>query len=113
MAAAAPVLLAKRSLFKLGLAWVLMWIALAVHITDEAFTGFLDVYNPTVLALRSKFGFWPMPTFEFRQWLIGLIAAIFLLALLSPSAFRNARWLRPLYYLWWWSPESLMGLVTP
>jgi hypothetical protein len=98
MAAAAPLLLAKRSFFKLGLAWVLMWIALAVHIADEAFTGFLAVYNPTALALRSKFGFWPMPTFEFRGWLIGLVAAILLLALLSPWAFRNTRWLRPLYY---------------
>ena len=96
--AAAPVLLPRRSFFKLGLAWILMWIALAIHVTDEAFTGFLAVYNPTVLALRSKFGFWPMPTFEFREWLIGLVATILLLALLSPVAFRNAIWLRPLYY---------------
>jgi hypothetical protein len=74
-----------------------MWMALAVHVADEALTGFLGVYNPTVIALRAKFGFWPMPTFEFRKWLIGLATGIFLLALLSPLAFRNPPWLRPLF----------------
>jgi hypothetical protein len=75
-----------------------MWVALAIHVIDEALTGFLAVYNPTVLALRSKFGFWPMPTFEFREWLLGLGLGILLLALLSPFAFGNARWIRPLLY---------------
>ena len=98
MAAAAPVLIPKHYFFQLGLAWILMWIALAVHVADEAFTGFLAVYNPTVIALRAKFGFWPMPTFEFREWLIGLTAGILLLALLSPLAFRNPPWLRLLFY---------------
>jgi hypothetical protein len=97
MAAAAPVLISKEY-SKLGWAWVFMWIALAIHVTDEALTGFLAVYNPTVLALRAKFGFWPMPTFEFREWLTGLAAGILLLALLSPFAFQNARWIRPLFY---------------
>jgi hypothetical protein len=46
----------------------MMWIALAIHVTDEALTGFLAVYNPTVLALRAKLPFFPMPTFEFREW---------------------------------------------
>jgi hypothetical protein len=83
---------------RMGVAWVMMWIALAVHVTDEALTGFLSVYNPTVVALREKLGFWPMPTFGFREWLGGLTAGIFLLAVLSPFAFRNARWIRPLFY---------------
>jgi hypothetical protein len=77
---------------------VILWIALALHVTDEALTGFLSVYNPTVLALRARFGFWPMPTFEFREWLTGLTLGILLLAALSPFAFRNTRWLRPLFY---------------
>jgi multisubunit Na+/H+ antiporter MnhE subunit len=75
-----------------------MWIALAVHVADEALTGFLTVYNPTVLALRAKLGFWPMPTFTFQQWLTGLAAGILLLALLSPFAFQNERWIRPIFY---------------
>ena len=80
---------------KLGIAWVLVCLALAAHVTDEAFTGFLSVYNPTVLALRAKLGFWPMPTFEFREWLTGLIVAVLLLLALSPFVFRGARWIRP------------------
>jgi len=97
-AASAPVLTQNPSDHRLGLAWVFMWIALAVHVTDEALTGFLAVYNPTVLALRAKLGFWPMPTFEFREWITGLVAGILLLAVLSPFAFRNAGWIRPIFY---------------
>lgn len=83
----------------LGFAWVLLALALAVHVADEASTGFLAVYNPTVLALKSRLGFWPMPTFGFREWLAGLVLGIALLLALSPFAFRGARWIRPLFYL--------------
>jgi hypothetical protein len=83
---------------KLGRAWIGLWAALAVHVFDESVTDFLSVYNPTVLALRERFGFWPMPTFEFRDWLTGHVAGIVFLAALSPYAFRNARWIRPLFY---------------
>ncbi|HZM11736.1 MAG TPA: hypothetical protein VFC15_16125, partial [Candidatus Limnocylindrales bacterium] len=68
-------------------------MALALHVTDEATTGFLDVYNPTVIALRAKLGWWPMPTFEFRGWLFGLIAACVVLLGLSVVVFRGARWI--------------------
>jgi len=85
-------------IFKLGMAWVLLCLALAVHVTDEASTGFLAVYNPTVVALRARLGFWPMPTFEFREWLIGLVFAVLVLLALSPFAFRGSRWIRPLFY---------------
>ncbi len=98
VAATSPVPIQSPSRFRLGIAWVLMWMVLAVHVTDEALTGFLSVYNPTVLALRAKFGFWPMPTFQFREWLSGLIVGILLLAALSPFEFRNARWIRPIFY---------------
>ena len=82
---------------RLGAAWVMMWVALAIHVTDEALTGFLPVYNATVLALRAQLGFWPMPVFEFRTWLLGLLVGISILALLSPLAFRNVRSLRPFF----------------
>src|SRR5579864_9001577 len=83
---------------RLGIAWIGMWLALALHVTDEALTGFLAVYNPTVLALRVKYGFWPMGTLDFRTWLTGLVAAVLLLAALTPFAFRNAGWIRPILY---------------
>jgi hypothetical protein len=53
---------------RLGIAWTLLCFAVALHVFDEASTGFLAVYNPTVLALRAKLGWWPMPTFTFRGW---------------------------------------------
>lgn len=82
----------------LGIAWVLIWTALALHVTDEALSGFLSVYNPTVLALKQKLGWWLMPTFTFDVWLAALIAGIGILAALTPFAFRNAGWLRPIAY---------------
>ncbi|HXM93440.1 MAG TPA: hypothetical protein VOA64_04175 [Candidatus Dormibacteraeota bacterium] len=39
-----------------------------------------------------------MPTFEYHEWLIGLIFANLVLLLLTPFAFRNTRWLRPVAY---------------
>jgi hypothetical protein len=83
----------------IGPAWALLAVALAVHVGDEAATGFLSVYNPTVSALRSRLGFWPMPTFEFREWLFGLLGFVGLLLVLSPFAFRGARWIRPIFYV--------------
>ena len=97
MAATAPILI-PRVRSRLGWAWIMMWAALAIHVADEALTGFLNVYNPTVLALRAKLGFWPLPTFSFRGWLTGLTAGILLLALLTPFAFRNVSWIRPIFY---------------
>lgn len=84
---------------RLGWAWVLLCLAVAAHVTDEALTGFLSVYNPTVLALRARLPWWPMPTFNFRPWLTGLIVAVVVGLALSPLAFRNARWWRPFAYV--------------
>ncbi len=83
---------------RLGIAWILIWAALALHVADEAITGFLLVFNPTVLALREKLGWWPMPTFSFKEWLSELAIGIAILAALTPLAFRNASWLRPIIY---------------
>ncbi|MCI0348869.1 MAG: hypothetical protein L0Z53_05530 [Acidobacteriales bacterium] len=78
----------------LGRAWVALTTALALHVTDEALTGFLSVYNPTVLAIRENFPNFPMPVFTFRVWLGGLVMLVLVLFLLSPFAFRNRRWIR-------------------
>jgi len=83
----------------LGRAWILLCVALALHVLDEALTGFLDVYNPTVLALRQHWPGFPMPVFEFRDWLAGLIVGILLLFLLSFFFYSGARWIRPLAYV--------------
>lgn len=81
-----------------GTAWISLCLALCAHVADEALTGFLGIYNPTVLAARELWPWFPMPTFEFRGWLSGLIFACVALLLLSLFAFQNSIWLRPLAY---------------
>ena len=58
-----------------GIAWVLLVIALAIHITDEALTGFLPFYNSIVLSIRESYPLFPMPIFTFSVWLGGSILA--------------------------------------
>ena len=81
-----------------GWSWVALCLALTIHVIDEALTDFLSVYNPTVKALRQRWRFLPLPTFSFKVWLSGLIAAVIFLFALSPFAFGRARWLAPLAY---------------
>jgi hypothetical protein len=50
--------------------------------------------------MRSEYTWFPMPTFEYRDWLIGLIVANAVFLVLTPFAFQNALWLRPLAYFY-------------
>jgi hypothetical protein len=77
---------------RFGWAWMALCVALAVHVADEALTGFLSVYNPVVESVRERFPHLPIPTFEFGTWLTGLILAILILIAASPLAFRESRW---------------------
>ena len=79
---------------RFGVAWIGFALALAVHVFDEATHNFLSVYNPTAQAIRARVLYLPLPTFTFRIWLAGLMAAVALLLCLSPVAFRGARWLQ-------------------
>lgn len=79
-----------------GAPWLALCAAFALHILDEALTGFLKIYNPTVIALRQRWAWFPMPTFEFRAWLVGLTIACILFICLTPLAYAGARALRPL-----------------
>jgi hypothetical protein len=90
-----------------GAPWLALCTAFALHITDEALTGFLTVYNPTVLTVRQRWGWFPMPTFEFKQWLVGLILACAVLTCLAPFAFSGARVLRPL--AWFFAVVMLLN----
>lgn len=80
-------------------AWLLLDGALAVHVGDEALTGFLDFYNPLVRQLRDRLGFWPMPTFTFAVWLSGLIALVIILAMVTPAVRRGATGTRALSWM--------------
>lgn len=79
-------------------AWVTLCAALAIHVTDEALTNFLSVFNPTVLAMRERYPFLPLPTFTFEGWLSGLTLGVAGLLALSPFAFRAAKWMVPVCY---------------
>lgn len=83
---------------RIGRAWLALCFALAVHVADEAATGFLDVYNPTVAAIRDSAPWLPLPVFRFETWIAGLVVAILLLAALSMFVVRGAGWTRPLAY---------------
>ncbi|HXI43725.1 MAG TPA: hypothetical protein VNH83_27330 [Bryobacteraceae bacterium] len=46
---------------KLGIAWVAFRTSFMPHVTDEALTGFLPLYNPSVVAVRQTIPLFPMP----------------------------------------------------
>ena len=79
-----------------GFAWLVAVIALALHIADEATHDFLSWYNPQALRIQ-KFLRVPFPpTFTSWPWLGGLLAAVIVLAALTPKAYAGSSWLRPL-----------------
>ncbi len=83
---------------RFGWAWLALALTLALHVTDEALTGFLSVYNPAVKTLRAHLPFLPLPTFTFGVWLAGLVLGICVLLALSVPAFRGARGMALLAY---------------
>lgn len=82
-----------------GLAWVGLVIALALHVADEALTGFLPLYNSVVLSLREAYAWVPFPTFTYSGWLTGLIVGVVVLLGLSPFVFAGTRIFRPVSYI--------------
>jgi hypothetical protein len=75
-------------------AWVALALAIGLHVTDEALTGFLPVYNGLVRAFRARHPWVPLPTFTFPIWLGGLILGVLILLSLTPVVSRGARWIR-------------------
>lgn len=78
-----------------GWAWIALYAGLALHVADEAANDFLSLYNPAVRAIRDRAPFLPLPTFDFRTWISGLLVLLAVLVALTPLAFRAARGLRP------------------
>jgi hypothetical protein len=74
---------------RLARAWRLLVATLALHVIDEALTGFLDFYNPLVLAVRSRVWWFPMPVFDFGPWLTGLAVLVVILWLVTPGVRRG------------------------
>ena len=89
---------ATRRTRRWGIAWLSLVIAIALHVTDEALTGFLPLYNSSVESIRAVVPWLPLPTFSFPVWLGGLSAGIVLLLALSPLVFAGRRIFRPISY---------------
>jgi hypothetical protein len=81
------------------MAWVILALAIALHVTDEALTGFLPLYNSIVESLREEYVWILLPTFSFPVWLAGLVMGVLVLLGLSPFVFGGSAFLRPVSYV--------------
>jgi hypothetical protein len=79
-----------------GNPWGALCAAFALHIVDQASTGVLTVFNPTVAILCQRWGWFPVPAFGFKQWLLAMLVACGLLFCLTPVAARGMQGLRPI-----------------
>ena len=83
----------------LGIPWLLLCLSMTANILDDALNDFLGYYNATVLTLYGHFSWFPRMDLSFREWLVGVIVADAALLLLTPFAFSNSRFLRPIAYI--------------
>lgn len=58
---------------KWGITWISLALAIALHVADEALTGFLPFYNSMVRSLQESYSWIPLPTFSFTVWIIGVL----------------------------------------
>lgn len=87
-------------------AWLAVVLVLAAHVAEEASTDFLGFYNPLVLGLQSRIPWFPMPTFAFVPWLVGLCGLVLVLAALGPAVRRGSRGTRVMA----WALSAIMFL---
>jgi hypothetical protein len=76
-----------------------MVLALALHVADEAVTGFLPLFNSVVESLRDRYAWLPAPSLTYESWLGGLVVFIAVLLLLTPLALTGSRILLVLSYV--------------
>lgn len=74
-------------------AWICLTVAIALHITDEALTGFLPVYNSVAEGARNRHPWILLPTFAFPVWLGCLVLGVVLLLALTPFITRGPNWI--------------------
>jgi hypothetical protein len=83
---------------QMGRAWLVLSLAFCLHALEEAATGFLPIYNQTLLELAWRAPWLPLRPLRRREWIRGLEIAGGVLFGLSPGVFRGARWARPAAY---------------
>jgi hypothetical protein len=90
---------ASHSRETLGLPWLVLCLALAVHVAEEIHGGFLSAYGAALQAIRDLFPFLPVPHLGLTVWLSASIGVVALLTALTPLAYRGMRGMRILM-LW-------------
>lgn len=85
---------------RFGRAWLLLTVAVGVHVADEAANDFLALYNPTVARLRERFEWFPMPQLQFEGWLTSLSIGIVVLLLLTMAAYHGSKGMRVFAYVY-------------
>ncbi len=90
--------LAERSK-RWGIAWIILALGIALHVIDEALTGFLPLYNSVVVSLRGSYSWIPLPIFSFSVWITGLVIGNLILFSLSPLVLAGSRLMRPISYI--------------
>ena len=81
------------------LAWMALCGVLAIHIADEALSGFLEWYNPTVLAMREKYPRFLLPIFTFDVWIALMIFAVVALTAVSYFVWKGRWAMRPISHI--------------
>ena len=76
------------------LAWVLMVGAIALHVLDEALTGFVPFFNEKTIIISEWLGFVRIPAITFTVWITALIVGIIILFLLTFIVRRGGRVIR-------------------
>ncbi|MBD3349581.1 MAG: HXXEE domain-containing protein [Candidatus Eisenbacteria bacterium] len=83
----------------LGMPWLFLCLALAIHVAEEIGSGFLSAYDLALEAMRRLVPYVEVPHVSLTVWLGGSIGVVAVLALLTPLAYRGARGMRVLM-LW-------------
>lgn len=88
-----------RRAYRHWVAWIALCGALAIHVADEALTGFLPLYNETVLTIREQYPWLPLPIFNFEGWLSLLIFAVVVLTAVSYFVWKGRWAMRPISHV--------------
>jgi hypothetical protein len=83
----------------LGMPWLVLCLALAIHVAEEIGSGFLASYELALESMRRLVPYVESPHISLTIWLAASIGLVLLLALLTPLAYRGARGMRTLM-LW-------------
>ena len=73
-----------------GRVWLVLCLALAVHVVDEALSGFVPQANNLLRGIAREFQLSGAPQLSFAGWLVVVSVAVLLLLMLTGSVSRRA-----------------------